>query len=777
MAYGLKYELLCTTKKGNLYTVRISFDGYSGSPVDRNVPLSPFKLKKDKAAVVRGTSFDFSIREQYDFEFLEFYTNNNKAVKVELYDPSDNLIWSGYNLPQQYQVPYVPPPASVTFSASDGLGLLKNETFSMTGINSQLAMICYCVDKIGISLGYSIAINLFEVTHDHALTPLAQTFEDCANFTALKCYEVLEKILNKYNAEITQRRGRWAITRSADKKSSRMLYTSGGGYEGTEAAPAVLDLGYPGTGIEVSPKGILQMGLEPGGKEVKISHDFGRKDSLLTNPNFTEFVASVFTGWSKNGTFTPEQRKNENGMFVFIPGNNDTSDCLYQDIEIEASAGEDFVFSLEMGVLAYRTYGGIPIPIPVTVDFNVALVSGGTTKFLDKDNGWVDTLTAISTVVTSQSGGIPKMNKIEIITHEIPFSGTLQVTLYRIQTTQLANYYFTGVAFANINLKFLTEAGNLYPVGLETLASFPNSSEPNILPDIQLQTADAPDLPNALLLYRNITRNADGSPTGLWHILGSTAKYSIIQQLALALASDNRIARQKLTGEIKGTAISFDSIIKHTYNNNREFEISEGEWDIYEEAFNVTLLELLAWSDITVVFTSVEGSGSTGSNSAAGSGSVITSGTISAGLQLMEALSEYWELVNEGLDNMYMLCKLPLASVSEVQAFADDAAALDSHQFQTPTFADPLDLDATVYKDFKCGITGNTTVNLNNTVDGDAGMIELLINSTGGYTIALGTMFTKKLGDTELVTDANADNFISWRNVLDDIVYTIAQVV
>ena len=77
MAFGLKYELLCTTVKGNLYKARIYFDGYTGNPIDRNVPVSPFILKKDKADIIRGTSFNFSIREEADFEFLEFYTNNS----------------------------------------------------------------------------------------------------------------------------------------------------------------------------------------------------------------------------------------------------------------------------------------------------------------------------------------------------------------------------------------------------------------------------------------------------------------------------------------------------------------------------------------------------------------------------------------------------------------------------------------------------------------------------------------------------------------------------
>ena len=97
--------------------------------------------------------------------------------------------------------------------------------------------------------------------------------------------------------------------------------------------------------------------------------------------------------------------------------------------------------------------------------------------------------------------------------------------------------------------------------------------------------------------------------------------------------------------------------------------------------------------------------------------------------------------------------------------------------FQTPVFANPLVLDATLHKDFKCGvITGNTTINLTNTLNGDAGMIEIIINATGGYTITLGTMFTKDVGGVALVTTASADNFIGYRKVGTDIVYNIVQV-
>ena len=105
------------------------------------------------------------------------------------------------------------------------------------------------------------------------------------------------------------------------------------------------------------------------------------------------------------------------------------------------------------------------------------------------------------------------------------------------------------------------------------------------------------------------------------------------------------------------------------------------------------------------------------------------------------------------------------------------AVTVTADPFQTPVFANPLVLDATLHKDFKCGlITGNTLINLTNTSNGDAGQIEVTMNATGGYTITLGTMFTKNLGGLALVTTANADNFIGWRKVGTDIVYNIVQV-
>jgi len=96
---------------------------------------------------------------------------------------------------------------------------------------------------------------------------------------------------------------------------------------------------------------------------------------------------------------------------------------------------------------------------------------------------------------------------------------------------------------------------------------------------------------------------------------------------------------------------------------------------------------------------------------------------------------------------------------------------------EAKTFANPLALDATDKKDFICSsVTGDTTVNLSNMSNGDAGLIELIIDGTGGYTITLGTMFTKNSGGGTIDATANADNIIAWYRSGSDIIYSISQI-
>src|SRR5690606_1648476 len=101
---------------------------------------------------------------------------------------------------------------------TDGLGLLKSEPFTLTGFSSEFEMIRHCLDKIGLNLGYAVAIGIHENNHNTTYPPIAQTYKDCDIYEGMNCYEVLEDILGKYNATITQWESRWRIIGYKDKK-------------------------------------------------------------------------------------------------------------------------------------------------------------------------------------------------------------------------------------------------------------------------------------------------------------------------------------------------------------------------------------------------------------------------------------------------------------------------------------------------------------------------------------------------------------------------------
>jgi hypothetical protein len=137
-------------------------------------------------------------------------------------------------------------------------------------------------------------------------------------------------------------------------------------------------------------------------------------------------------------------------------------------------------------------------------------------------------------------------------------------------------------------------------------------------------------------------------------------------------------------------------------------------------------------------------------------------------------LSRLLKIVEEG-DNAYIVYTKNDKNVI-LLSFANDVLEVEGgSSFKITPFSNPLNLDATSRKDFKClTVSGNTTINLKGVSDGDAGLIELIITGAGGYVITLGTMFNKNLGG---VIDATTgkDNFIGYRVVGTDVTYSISQ--
>jgi hypothetical protein len=511
------------------------------------------------------------------------------------------LLWSGYINPQQYSCKYAGGNQNILFQATDGLGLLKSEPFTLTGFSSEFEIIRHCIDKIGLQLGYAIAIGIHENNHSSDYPPITQTYIECEIYEGLNCYEVIEDVLGKYDATITQWENRWRIISYKDKKVERCFYTWQGTYEGPVAAPSVLLLDLVNDAAHVRPSGYLMMSLQPGGKKIKVTHDYGRKDSFLKNHDFEQYNLLSFDNWIRSGNFTPTQL-NIGGVYAaYLTGySNVDTDYIEQEIAVTNVAGQGFVFSVDVAPVGHSSSSYALSTLEMEVRLQVTLDIYGTIYYLGTTGtGWSTTPGYITATITSAlfAAGLT-WEPIKITTLGLPGSGTLKVRLMRYKHANPGTgIVFSGVAFSQAKVYFLDD-GELYPAGFEETALFTESTEPGTLSDKEILCADAPNLTNAELLYKNILKLSDGSITNDWTIDQEPGyTYTLIEVFLKSLASRNRIARQKLTGTVKGSALGFETLIKHEYNSDREFEIYECAWDVYEGKWNVTLIEWLSFND------------------------------------------------------------------------------------------------------------------------------------------------------------------------------------
>ena len=140
--------------------------------------------------------------------------------------------------------------------------------------------------------------------------------------------------------------------------------------------------------------------------------------------------------------------------------------------------------------------------------------------------------------------------------------------------------------------------------------------------------------------------------------------------------------------------------------------------------------------------------------------------------------------VRKTLAQVKTILGLKSAAYTETTAYATAShthtqSQVTSVAFQETTFANPLILDASTYKDFTATVTGDTVIALLSYSAGDRGMIQLNIGGAGGHTITFDSAFNHKLGTTALTGNVLGETYyISWRaHSAFGIVYTIDKVV
>lgn len=519
---------------GHDYRAEVLERDYEGEPEAKALGAAPTLRMDDSESGVRGTSLELTIQADRDGELTTLYTTDNKRYRVDLYR-DEELAWTGYVLPEEYSEPYVSAPYDVAVTATDGLGILKDIPFELTGERTIFEVVAYCCGQTGLSLDYALLSALMEEGMAAGEPMHTQTMCDAGAFAGMDCYEALEAAMTSLDSFVTEWRGMWLVARHTDLTGTYTRHSASGQKTGTGQLPE-LTLG--AIGDDCYPVGSLEMEVVPAARSVKFTCDYGKRGSMLKNYDFYHGKQGWTFAWGGQTTLVKHWYRNGEG-FVEM---HDPSH-IEQTVRIEGGQALWIKVSAAMG-MANREAGQ-----EARWRLNVRFTgTNGTTYYLGTD-GWQTEETSVEFKATTKETHWSRetgmyytdagYDEYTVVCSGLPTDGDLRVT---VDMSEESDYI--------LFVKSVTVMNEDAPEGVEVTANL-NERASTDGEDVELMFLDAPEAKNARLLYERIVWRKDGGLTSAWRC-GESQTDSLAHTILKSVCSRTAYPRRRLGGTIQG---------------------------------------------------------------------------------------------------------------------------------------------------------------------------------------------------------------------------------
>lgn len=173
----------------------------------------------DKTQPIVASELNFTLEtlDGQDGQYDQYFTSDEKRFRVEKRISDNNaLVWRGYLLPESYTEPYDNPTFYVSFSAVDGLGLLKGKKLSADFYKEEKRVIdviaaCLKLTNLDFEIWLSPAIRNTVVRKWHEVYLDTLLYAGEKNKDKASVYEFLEEIIESMRCVLYQADGRWFI--------------------------------------------------------------------------------------------------------------------------------------------------------------------------------------------------------------------------------------------------------------------------------------------------------------------------------------------------------------------------------------------------------------------------------------------------------------------------------------------------------------------------------------------------------------------------------------
>ena len=610
MAYVLRYTGELKDHFNRTIRVDISEDGYTGDSTEVKLKgiSKEWNGSDDDLFIGRiGSAVGVGFLSETNFQFIDLYSSDSRKFKMQIYINSV-LDWRGWIIPDLFTEKYDAPPYKTIISARDGLAELDSISFELTGMQNQVVILQEIFGKIGDPTVH-LGINVFEENHSTSNSPLLQTYVDCERYEGMSCGEVLEDLMDGYNARVYQQAGDWWFMRVPEfEEGVDWIKYNIFGSPTSDTKNTELLIGRPKE--DKFARVDQQLNFLPAWKSQNINIDLGLKESFIKNWGFDDWTKTGYVT-RRNPIYEPDywdgtasvRRSVGDDLYMFFTSNNSTP-VLYRKQTVEGewkNTESPLVFNvnyaIQQDVVGPQPFGEFWIKIMIT--------SASSIKWLNSLGGWETSETFINIENIPQSKSY-EFKTLSITSDGIPIDGELSVFIHPSDTGNLGINEFKG--------EYLTIDRNKFPEDFDYNKTVNVNN--NYIPDeVRLLTADFQDVDNdtdtpsdelineKFVYFGGLFLDADKeSITQVWQTkkVIDTEGFVNGDKLQNIIFDDKKsrinIAQWAVSGTILSKNMQIDSTIVDYQIINKKYLVCNGTLDMENCMFNGTFIEVGIYS-------------------------------------------------------------------------------------------------------------------------------------------------------------------------------------
>jgi hypothetical protein len=574
-AYGLYYKYQFRNHTGNTNVRNYG----ASSPL-----LISWMAKEDKPLEpIKASQAVLYLLAELSNEFEPLFTSDRRKFRMDVYTgeiETGTLLWRGYLNTELYSEPYTGDNYITSITATDGLGELKNISFTdtagnpYTGFKSHFNIIKIILKKLALNLPLNIGCNLHE-TRSLGTEPLDDVYVDAGIFkngtNPMTCLQVLQDILGLYGMRLWQQSGAWYLVRIAELLNQTYTirqYDAGFNYTGSVEVNALAEVGLDTQHIVLENNARMEM--QAGWKSVAITQQLGLKKSILKNYDFSTWITDTIPEyWA--GSAIIYRRTADNAYYALIEKTYYADPVRYIKQEERLDAGGSLALEMEIAVI------GVESPDEYDVAVQLELRGDNNTTYYLATQGWQTNSTSLTVEGMSPSKvDDPSWEQFDYTIPELPVSGMLSISIYT--QTPFAQSV-AGTAIKSVKLVPVDYQAKEYQGDTTTTLDINNSNNYNE-PEIILMQGDLPDMPNAQRIYTNGLELTGALPTAQWQQATEPLTDTVLGWLKQLIDYLHTSAQPRVSFDIETESLTFGNLIKHNTVNDNVYMPAGLEWDV-----------------------------------------------------------------------------------------------------------------------------------------------------------------------------------------------------